>query len=263
MSEISRYFKIWLKMSSASFETFFISRVGAVLFLAGKVIRFLFFFVFLVILVRQTKALAGYDLWQVILFYLTFNFIDSATQMLFREVYQFRQKIISGSFDLLLVKPINALFRSLFGWTDILDFITLIPLIVMIIYTAVRISKFNVIGILLYFLLLANSLLIATSFHIIVLGFAILTSEIDHAIMIYRDFMGMGRFPINIYAEPLRSFVTFIIPVGIMMSFPVDALLRIITVKNLIVSLGFGIGIFTLSVMFWRHSLKNYTSASS
>ncbi|MBI3955073.1 ABC-2 family transporter protein [Candidatus Gottesmanbacteria bacterium] len=263
MSEISRYFKIWLKMSSASFETFFVSRVGAVLFLTGKIARFLFFFVFLLILVRQTKALAGYDIWQVILFYLTFNFIDSATQMLFREVYQFRQKIISGSFDLLLVKPINTLFRSLFGWTDILDFITLIPLILMIIYCAIRISKFNLLGISLYFLMLANSLLIATSFHIIVLGFAILTTEIDHAIMIYRDFMGMGRFPINIYAEPLRSFVTFIIPVGIMMSFPVDALLQIITVKNLVISLGFGLGIFTVSIMFWRYSLKNYTSASS
>lgn len=263
MALIRKYFRIWSKMSSASFESFFVSRVGAVLFLTGKVVRFLFFFIFLVILVRQTKALAGYDLWQVILFYLTFNFIDSATQMLFREVYQFRQKIISGSFDLLLVKPINTLFRSLFGWTDILDFMTLIPLIVMIIYTAIRISKFNLTGILLYFLLLANSLLIATSFHIIVLSFAILTTEIDHAIMIYRDFMGMGRFPINIYAEPLRSFVTFIIPVGIMMSFPVDALLRIITAQNFMISLVFSFGIFTLSIMFWRYSLKNYTSASS
>src|SRR3989338_10008383 len=100
-----QYLKVWFLMSMNSFQSFFISRVSASLFLLGKILRFLFFLGFLVILVNKTKVLAGYNIWEVSLFYLTFNLIDSITQMLFRDVYRFRQLILTGSFDLLLVKP--------------------------------------------------------------------------------------------------------------------------------------------------------------
>ncbi|EKD32162.1 MAG: hypothetical protein ACD_77C00163G0001, partial [uncultured bacterium] len=196
-------------LSLNSFKSFFSSRFGAALFLVGKFIRFIFYLAFLLLLTSKTKLLAGYNLWEVTLFYLTFNFIDVVTQMLFRSVYQFRQRIISGNFDLLLVKPVNVLFRVLFGWTDILDLLTLLPFIFVLFYTGSKIANITPVGVILYFLLIINSLMIAVSFHIVVLALGILTTEIDHAIMIYRDITGMGKFPIDIYGEPLRSFVTF------------------------------------------------------
>jgi len=39
-------------------------------------------------------------------------------QLLFRDVYRFRPKVVSGDFDLILVKPINPLFRVLLGGAD-------------------------------------------------------------------------------------------------------------------------------------------------
>src|SRR3990170_3661679 len=152
-----KYFKVWWLMTSSSVQSFFVSRIGAALFLAGKIIRFLFFFSFLLLLFTKTEALAGYNFYQVILFYFTFNFIDSSTQMLFREVYRFRYYIVSGNFDSILVKPVNALFRSLFGWTDILDFITLGPFILMIVYVILRLPGITLIGIIGYITLIANS----------------------------------------------------------------------------------------------------------
>jgi len=215
------------------------------------------------LLLGKTKVLAGYNFYEVLLFYFTFNFIDSATQMLFREVYRFRYYIVSGNFDMILVKPVNALFRSLFGWTDILDFITLGPFILMVIYVLTKIPEISVLGVLSYFIFIINSLIIATSFHIAVLSLAVLTTEIDHAIMIYRDVVGMGKLPIDIYSEPVRSLITFIIPVGIMMSFPVKALLGILSLQYMIIAFVFSLTILFLSVNFWNYSLKKYTSASS
>ena len=40
-------------------------------------------------------------------FYLCFNVVDTIGQMLFREVYRFRPLIISGGFDMVLVKPLS------------------------------------------------------------------------------------------------------------------------------------------------------------
>src|SRR3989344_5782687 len=187
MNSITKYFRVWWLMTSHSIQMFFFYRLGAVLFLSGKILRFIFFLGFLMLLLGKTKVLAGYNFYEVLLFYFTFSFIDSATQMLFREVYRFRYYIVSGNFDMILVKPVNALFRSLFGWTDILDFITLGPFILMVIYVLTKIPEISVLGVLSYFIFIINSLIIATSFHIAVLSLAVLTTEIDHAIMIYRD----------------------------------------------------------------------------
>ncbi len=199
----------------------------------------------------------------MVLFFATFNLIDVSAQFFFREVYRFRQYIISGSFDLLLVKPVNVLFRSLFGWTDFLDSINIIPLIFLIIYVGTKISDITFWSVALYFFLVVNSLMIAMSFHIYVLALGILTTEIDHAIMIYRDVTSMGRFPIDIYSEPLRSFITFVLPVGILMSLPAKAMLGVVNFGTVILSVIISLIFFSLSIILWRYSLKKYTSASS
>lgn len=260
---MEKYIRVWLLLSLAAFRSFFVSRIGAALFLAGKILRFLFFASFLIILVKKTKVLAGYDLWEVLLFYLTFNFVDSATQMLFREVYRFRQQVVSGSFDLVLVKPVNALFRSLFGWTDILDCITLVPFIAMMVFVIGKIPSVTTLGVFFYCILIANALLIAASFHIIVLSLAVLTTEVDHAIMLYRDVTGMGRIPVSVYEEPVRTVITFVLPVGIMMSVPVEVLIGTLHWLFVFIALGIGGALFILSILFWGYSLRRYTSASS
>lgn len=258
-----KYFKVFLLLSIASFQTFLVSRVGAVLFLTGKILRFIFFLSFLVLLVSKTQVLAGYDLSQVLLFYLTFNFIDAATQMLFREVYRFRQQVVTGNFDLVLVKPVNCLFRALFGGTDLLDLITLFPFAIFICIVISKISQITFIGVLFYVLLVLNALFIAVSFHIMVLALAILTTEIDHAIMIYRDLISMGKLPVDIYQEPLRSLITFVIPVGVMVTFPAKALLGILSLSGIFMAFGIGIILFCFSLFLWQYALRRYTSASS
>lgn len=258
-----RYLKVWFLLSANSFQTFFVSRIGAALFLLGKILRFSFFLGFLVLLVSKTKVLTGYNLWQVILFYLTFNLIDSITQMLFREVYRFQQMIISGSFDLLLTKPVNSLFRVLFGGTDLLDFITLFPFVIFIGISMSKLSQVSVWGILSYIILVLNAISIAMSFHIIIMALAILTSEINHTIMIYRDFIGMGKLPVDIYGQPLRSFITFVIPVGLMMTFPVKSLIGLLNIETIFISIAVGLLFFMGSMTFWNYTLKKYTSASS
>ncbi len=260
---MKKYFNVWLKLTGASFQNFFVSRIGAILFLFGKVLRFVFFFLFLVLLVSRTKIFAGYNLWQVILFYLTFNFIDSATQMVFREVYRFRQQVVSGNFDLILVKPVNSLFRALFGGADLLDMITLLPFMIFVGIAAYHIPGLTFMGIITYILLVANALWIAMSFHIMVLALAILTTEIDHAIMIYRDFTSMGKLPVDIYGEPLRSFVTFIIPVGVMMTYPAKALMGLLSIGGIILAIVLSLVLFSFSIFLWQYALRRYTSASS
>ena len=260
---ILRYLKVWWLYTVNSLQTQFVVRWALLIFLLGKILRFSIFTFFIVLLLENTKVLAGYTLDQTILFFLSFNLIDIVAQMVFREVYRFRSMVVSGNFDFYLSKPINPLFRSLFGGPDILDFFTLIPLIFAIVYFMDRVGELNFLSIALYILLILSGFLIALSFHILVLSLAILTQEIDHAIMVYRDFVGMGRMPIDIYREPIRGLLTFVIPVGIMSSFPTKALLGLLSPLLILYALIFTIILLFLSLKMWDYSVRKYSSASS
>ncbi|MBU2632172.1 ABC-2 family transporter protein [Patescibacteria group bacterium] len=112
-------------------------------------------------------------------------------------------------------------------------------------------------------ILVINALVIALVFHILVLAIGILTTEVDNLIWVYRDATNMGRVPVDVYREPVRGLITFIIPIGIMMSFPVKALLGVLPLGLILFSIGFSISFLLISLWFWRFALSRYASASS
>jgi len=263
MKCILRYFSLWQRLTLNSFGVWLSSLFAATLFVLGKLLRFIFFFVFLFALFFRVQTIAEYTFLQAIFFYLTFNLVDTTTQLFFREVYQFRRLVVSGDFDLVLTKPMSPLFRALVGGADPLDLIMLVPYIGFLIFVASNVKEFSLIHGALYFLFLINAFIIATGFHILILSLAIVTTEIDHAIMIYRDLTSMGRVPVDIYQEPLRSLITFVVPVGIMMTFPAKAFLGLLSVDWAIIALILSVLFFILCLRVWRFALTKYSSASS
>jgi len=234
-------------------------RLGVIIFILGKVIRFAFLFFFLYFIFSKTRILKGYTLQQAALFYMIFNLIDTISQILFREVYRFRWIVVGGSLDTILLKPYHPFLRILVGGVDVLDIILLIPYTFMtfIIASQNAPTGFNSI---IFLALFINALWIATSFHIIVLAVGILSAEVDHTILIYRDITSLGRFPMAIYQEPMRSIFTFIIPVGIMMSFPSEALLGALSGVNILISFVLSSVLFMFAIQSWGYALRKYQS---
>ncbi len=262
-SKFNYYFNIWKKYTLNSFSTYLDSRFGAVVFLTGKLIRFFFFFGFLILLLSNTKNLGSFSIYQIAFFFLTFNLIDTLTQLLYREVYRFRSIVIEGRFDYVLLQPISSLFRVLYGGADFLDLVMLIPILAAIIYVAFRLPSLSLGNVILYILLIVNSLIITTAFHIITLAIGILTTTVDHTIMIYRDITSMGRIPLDIYKEPLRGLLTFIIPVGVIMTFPAKAIMGLLSIQGIIICFLTSAVFIYFSLRLWRYALTKYTSASS
>ncbi len=73
----------------------------------------------------------------------------------------------------------------------------------------------------------------------------------------------MGRIPIDIYKEPLRGLLTFIIPVGIVMTFPAKSIMGLLSIQGITISFFVGVTVFYLSLRTWRYALTKYSSASS
>lgn len=241
----------------------FASRLGVILFTIGKFLRFGFFLIFLLLIGSRTQEIGGYTLWEIIFFYATFNLIDTIPQMILRSVYGFRRLVVSGDFDLFFIQPISPLFRALFGSSDILDLPMLLLIIGFILYAGWHLPLFSITGVFFYLLLLLNAMLIATAFHIFVLSIGIVSTEVDNTIMLYRDLTQMGRVPISIYSAGVSFILTFVVPIGIMITFPVQALIGTLSPQFILISFAFGIGFLSLSLLSWRMALRHYSSASS
>ena len=262
IKRLAYYARIWLLMSRNSFMIMLSHKLLFFLFLTGKLLRFGFFTAFLFFLVTGSKSLAGYNLNQTIFFFLTFNLIDILAQFMYREVYRFRPLVVSGDLDLILAKPTSALFRVLMGGADVTDFMT-IPLIFAAVWYVGRLLNPTTFQVVYYLLLIINGFLLATAFHIAVLSLGIITLEIDHVIWIYRDLTNLGRLPIDIYKQPLRGILTYLVPVGIMITLPAKALMGLVSPGGVLACFGLGTVAIFLSLRFWNYALKNYTSASS
>jgi len=236
-------------------------RFGAFFFLLTKLLRFVIFLAFIYFLATKTKRLAGYSANQAIFIYLTFNVSDTLAQMLFREVYRFKNTVVYGGLNSILVKPFNPLIRVLLGGVDFFDMIMFVLYITLVIWQVVVFKGVTVISVLLYLALVFNGLIIAGALHIVVLALTVITAQTDQLIMVYRNLTSTGRFPLTIYkSEIVRMFFTFIIPVGLMVHYPSKVIFGILSPINIVIAFVFSALLFKLSLWLWRYSLSLYQS---
>lgn len=259
---MKKYITVWLIMTAGSIQGVFVSKFGLLLFMVAKLLRFFLYIGFIYFLLSGGAKLLVYSRDEVLLFFLTFAVIAGIAQMFFREVYRFRPRVVSGDFDFDLVKPIHPLLRNLTGGFDILDLLTL-PIFLYFLAATINAVGFTWESLALYLLLAINGLLIIAAFHIFVLAFGIITSSVDHAVMVYRDVENMARFPIYIYAQPLQSFLMFVVPIGLIFTIPAQVLVRGLTWQFILLALALGISFFALSLYSWSSAVKKYSSASS
>lgn len=261
---MKRYLKVWFQLAHISFADEITTRFSSMLFVIGKTLRFVFFLIFLFTLVNHTGGLAGYSKVQVVIFFLVFNLVDTIAQLFLRGIYFFRSQVVSGEFDFFLIKPMNPLFRVLAGYTDFLDFVTLIGLVgYMIWFIRSELPQTNGTDLVGFGIMLMLGLTLALAMHIIVAAVGVVTTEVDHTIWSLRDLTLMARVPIDIYVSPIREILTFLIPIAVMITFPAKALLGLLSPGWVVFSLFLVTCFLLFSLRFWKYALSQYSSASS
>lgn len=254
------YWHYWYRGSAMALQSVMATRLASLLFLSGKLIRIGLWLIFLLTIKDKITLLAGYNLDQLIVFFLIFNVFDLLGQIFYRGIYWYRNEIISGNFDFTLLKPLNPLFQILCNHTDWLDIPALILVLVFLIIQLPAVSGAEFFGFLVMGLV---AMVLVTAIHIIVAAIGVLTTEVDHAIWIYRDLSMTARFPVDIYSEGVRFFLNFIIPIGLIFTIPAKALMGVLSWQWMLLTLVFAVIFYGAILKFWQYALKKYSSASS
>ena len=259
---MNRYARVWWQLAKQNLQVVLSSRFSSIFFFLGKFIRFGMYLLILFAIGSQVEQLAGYSLNQLYIFFLSYNLVDLIAQILYRSTYNIRSYVANGELDLILSKPINPLWRVLFGDPDINDVFFLIPVLAFTGWVLWG-MELTLPMILLGTGMLINGLLIATAFHVLICSAGIVISDATNLVWLYREVSGIGRFPLEIFRAPIRFFFEFVIPVGIMMNVPAKALLGLLSPASIGVATLIGIVSIPLSIMVWNHAIKQYSSASS
>jgi ABC-2 type transport system permease protein len=254
----------WWLIAKNKFQTQLLTPSGSVLFIVGKIFNLFFSVMIIFAIFTTTKTIQGYTFSQAIVVVLIYNFIESVTQFFFRAIYTFRPILVSGEFDLDLLRPLPSFFRPLLSGPDFLDFpLIIIEIVALIIYSFRLSLHFTLIQILTFILYLIMSLMVTFFLLLAIAAFSILTTEVDNLVWIQRSFMRAGTVPTDIYRGVFRFILDYLVPVTFIVTVPAKALLGLLNLQIIIYSLILTVVFGLFSWNFWRWSLRHYASTGS
>lgn len=173
-------------------------------------------------------------------------------------------RINSGEMDFLLLKPISSQFMLSLKNVNFGYIVNVVAGIVLAVYgitgADMHFSAMQIIGCLFYFIL-GTVLLYSVMFTITIL--AIWTGRSDFASELFFNMWSILRNPASIYGNVVRVIISYILPVLLIVSTPVDVLFGKANLLQAGITLLISVGWFALSVLVWKRCIRNYTSASS
>ncbi len=263
-SEFRRYYRIWRRGVALHFSTLVVSRADFFFYFFGKMLRTLFFLVFLVSLFKVTNKVVGYSVGEVLLFFATMNLIDIVIQIVwYRGFYLLPNMVRSGEFDFFLTRPVSPLFMVAFHIFDLIDLMTLPVGLALVGYAISLLPPLSAAAWGGYLLFLANGFALAFAINIILASLTFYSVQSSNIWGFWRDLIYILRFPPEVFPYGVRIALTYVLPMLVIVAFPVKAALGRLSTPVAVYGLALSAAALVLAWKFWHRSLRAYSSASS
>lgn len=221
-------------------------------------------FVVLSVIYTQTSTLAGWSLGESITLLGTFQ-VSSGIFSTFVEpnLSWFTGQVRDGKLDHILLQPVPSLFMVSLG--KCAPF-ALSQVVLGLLATILGIVQIGVLpswwSILSWLLLLAVGIVIAWAIRVLLasLAFWSPTAELD---VFYSALWQFGRYPVDVYRQPLRFCLTYILPFAFLATFPVNVLTGHANFFLPATGLLAGCLAYLGVKLVWQAGLRRYTSATS
>jgi ABC-2 type transport system permease protein len=173
-------------------------------------------------------------------------------------------QIRMGTFDFVLLKPADAQFlvsTTKFEVFHIVDVFAGLGLAAVAFTQMGRAPSVG--GVFTAIVMLVAATVVLYSIWILVISAAFWVVKVDNLAYLFSSIFDFARWPVSIFKGIWRLVFTFVIPIGIMTTYPAEALLGTLT-PQLFFGTVVGAAVFALVArIVWTRALGHYTSASS
>lgn len=255
---LSAFFKVNVQMSLAYRADTVVNILLNLMWLGWELLS-------LNIIFNNTDTLGGWGLGELVALLGVFRLVNTMMiALIWPNTEKFNQSIRDGSMDYTILQPVSSMFLVTFSRITVWRIWDLVLAIVLIV-VGVNMSEgvTTPLQILTFILLAFTGMIIIYSLWIVLIALTFWFVKFDNNVTILQALMDSGRYPATVYPAWLRIIVTFIIPIAVATTIPLQALRGELNVTQVLIFLGVSAISFVVASRVWKAGLKQYSGASS
>lgn len=217
------------------------------------------------IIFSNTETIGGWGFGELIALLGVFRLVNTLMiALIWPNTEKFNQSIRDGSMDYTLLQPINSMFLVTFSRITVWRIWDLVLAIVLVVI-GINMSGDTTtpLQILSFILLTVSGAVVIYSLWIVLISLTFWFTKFDNNVTILHALLDAGRYPVTVYPAWLRVLVTFVIPIAVATTIPLQGLRGELDLGRLLMFLGIGIVSFIIASQVWKRGLKQYSGASS
>jgi ABC-2 type transport system permease protein len=209
------------------------------------------------IIFSNTTTLGGWGLGELIALLGVFRLVNTLMiALIWPNTEKFNQSIRDGSMDYTILQPINSLFLVTFSRITVWRIWDLVLAIILIVV------GINIAGDIVTPLTITGMVIIY-SLWVVLIALTFWFTKFDNNVTILQALLDSGRYPATVYPAWLRIIVTFIIPIAVATTIPLQALRGELTSEKILLFIVVSFVSFFIATKVWKLGLKRYSGASS
>lgn len=220
---------------------------------------------FIEVVFGNVGPVSGWSREEMWVLYGTFVILESMCYgLLGANMFRFSSTVRDGSLDLILTRPLNTQFFVSTRYVDPNGVLNSIPGFALILFGLNRIGHFpSLLEWISWLALSTCGFVIAYAIWFLFVTLSIWAIKLEGIAVVFDPMMQMARFPLQIYPQRMQGFLTFVLPVAFMTTFPTEALLGRGHLSTPGTALVVSAVLLYASHRFFNYALKFYGSASS
>ena len=217
------------------------------------------------IIFSNTSTLGGWGPGELIALLGVFRLVNTLmASVIWPATEKFNTSIRDGSLDYTLLQPANSLFLVSFSRIVVWRAWDLV-LAVILIAAGIRMSGGetsggNLAG---FILLSVSGLLILYSLWVVMSALTFWFVKFDNNVTILQALLDAGRYPVTVYPPWLRLIITYLVPIAVSTTVPLQGLRGDLTWLSVFLFLLLGAACFLVATRVWKAGLRRYSGASS
>ena len=214
---------------------------------------------------NNTETIGGWGFGEWIALLGVFRLVNTLMiALIWPNTEKFNQSIRDGPMDYTLLQPINSMFLVTFSRITIWRIWDLVLAIVLIMVGINMSGDITTpLNILTFVLLTVSGAIVIYSLWIVLIALTFWFTKFDNNVTILQALLDAGRYPVTVYPAWLRILVTFVIPIAVATTIPLQALRGDLNIQRVLLFIAIGIVSFLVASRVWKAGLKRYSGASS
>lgn len=217
------------------------------------------------ILFSNTETLGGWSPGELIALLGVFRLVNTLmAALIWPNTQKFNTGVRDGSLDYTFLQPVNSLFMISFtriiiwrAWDIVLATILIVVGIGMSASTTTSLSVAS------FLLLVTSGATIIYSLWIVMIAFTFWFVKFDNNVTILQALLEAGRYPATVYPPWLRLIVTFVVPIAVATTVPLQALRGELNGGQIAMFLGVAVASVLVASRVWKAGVRRYSGASS